>query len=272
MNNPFLDTVLYTTVALHPSQLNNNIYSNLKQNLIKMLEKKCYKNYGYISKIYEILERDNGNIIPEDNDSCAVFKIKFSCRLCHPLENTQIICKVNLPTDIFISLSRSPIHLIVTNDNDRINGNVFFKDPFEKKIKIKKTGEVLETGTFVKATIISKEFTDKDRRIIAMGRLDDIATDEEVEKFYGDEYLQDKQLVEFGDYVKMKPEKPVDISMEKNTKIKTNSEKTGREKTSSERKKKISSDSDSSLDMSSTEEVKTGGKKVMQKKRTSKMK
>ena len=58
MNNPFIDTILYTTVVLHPNQLNNNIYSNLKQTLIETLNKKCYKNYGYISEIYEILERD----------------------------------------------------------------------------------------------------------------------------------------------------------------------------------------------------------------------
>ena len=138
MNNPFIDTMLYATVALHPSQLNNNIYSNLKQNLIEKYERRCYKDYGYICKIYEIIKRDNGILIPEDLNSSAIFKVKFSCRLCHPLENTQIICKVNQTTDLFISLVSEPIHIIVTTDSDRINSSVFYKDQYEKKIKNKK--------------------------------------------------------------------------------------------------------------------------------------
>lgn len=200
MNNPFIDTMLYATVALHPSQLNNNIYSNLKQNLIEKYERKCYKDYGYICKIYEIIKRDNGILIPEDLNSSAIFKVKFSCRLCHPLENTQIICKVNQTTDLFISLVSEPIHIIVTTDNDRINGNVFYKDQYEKKIKNKKTNETLEHGSLVKATILSKAFVDKDRKIIAIGRLDDIATDKEIEQFYTDAYSQEKKFVELDDY------------------------------------------------------------------------
>jgi hypothetical protein len=141
-----------------------------------------------------------GIMIPEDNSSSVTFKIKFSCRLCHPLENTRIICKVNQTADVFISLIRDPIHIIVTTGDDRINGNVFYKDHYEKKIKVKKTNDVLEPGTFVKATILSKAFTDKDKKIIAIGTLDDIATDEEIEKYYSEEYSQDKQFVDFTEY------------------------------------------------------------------------
>lgn len=216
MNNPFIDTMLYTTIVLHPSQLNNNIYSNLKLNLTKTLEKKCYKKYGYISKIYEILERDNGIIVPEDITSSATFKIKFSCRLCHPLENTQVICKVNQTADVFVSLIRDPIHIIVTADGDRINGNIFYKDQYEKKIKIKKTNEVLEPGTFVKATILSKAFTDKDKKILAIGTLDDIATDAEIEKFYSEEYSPDKQFVDFDEYSSGKKAETLTIEQSQN--------------------------------------------------------
>jgi DNA-directed RNA polymerase subunit E'/Rpb7 len=210
MNNPFIDTMLYTTVVLHPSQLNNEIYNNLKSNLTKNLEKRCYKKYGYISKIYEILERDNGIIIPEDITSSVLFKIKFSCRLCHPLENTKIICKVNQTTDIFISLVRDPIHVIVTTDEDRINKEIFYKDPHEKKLRIKETNELLQPGTFVIATILTKSFTDKDKKIIALGRLDSIASDKDIEKYYTDEYSIDKQFLDFENYTTDK--KPEEVS------------------------------------------------------------
>lgn len=203
MNNPFIDTMLYTTIILHPSQLDNKIYTNIKQNLIKTLEKKCYKNYGYISKVYEILERSMGIIVPEDNTASVTYKIKFSCRLCHPLENTQIICRVNQTTDVFVSLIREPIHIIATADGDRINGNIFYKDQGDKKIKIKKTNEILEPGTFVKVTILSKKFIDKDRKIIAIGSLDDIATDDELQQYYTDEYARDKHFVDYSEYTTM---------------------------------------------------------------------
>lgn len=199
MNNPFINTMLYTTIALHPSQLNNQIYSNLKQNLIRTLEKKCYKDYGYICKIYEILERDNGIIVPEDITSSVSFKIKFSCRLCHPLENTQIICKVNQISDTFISLIRDPIHVIVTTD--RINKNIFHHDTNDKKIKMNIGNTVLEPNTFVKVTIVAKTFIHKDRKILAVGILDDVASDNDVENFYSEEYSKDTHIVDFDTYV-----------------------------------------------------------------------
>ena len=71
MINPFIDTALYTTVTLHPSELNNSIYTNIKQKLIKTHEGHCYKDYGYMSKIYEVLERDNG-----------YYSIRRSCFIC----------------------------------------------------------------------------------------------------------------------------------------------------------------------------------------------
>jgi DNA-directed RNA polymerase subunit E'/Rpb7 len=259
MNNPFIDTILYTTVALHPSQLNNNIYSNLKQNLSNKLEKRCYKNYGYVSKIYEILERTNKNIIPEDNNACGIFNVKFSCRLCHPLENTQIICKVNLSNDVLVSLVRPPIHVIVSTDDDRINHSIFMKDPHEKKIKVKKTGETLEKGMFVKTTILSKKFTDKDKRIIILGSLDDIATDEEIEQFYNEEYSSDKQIIDYEEYTSGKKQEQIETIVKEEKK---------KDKKEPKKSKAISESDTSSLDLSSSEEVKlSGGKKRTKSKK-----
>lgn len=205
MINPFIDTKLYATVTLYPNKLDNNIYSNIKQELIRTLEKKCYKNYGYITKIYEILDYSNNYIIPEDNTSSVTFEVEFGCRLCHPLENTQIICRVNQIHEVFVNLIREPIHIIITNDIDRINKSVFVTDPVDKKIKLK-TGEVVNKGMFVKATILSKSLIDKDNKIMALGRLDDIATDEEVKDFYNFEYSPSKHYVEYDKYIETKNE------------------------------------------------------------------
>lgn len=198
LHNPFIDTILYTTVELSPDQLNNNIYSNLKQNLINALERKCFRNYGYISKIYEILERDNGFISAEDRDCNVTYRVKFGCRLCHPLEGTQIVCQVNKTRDIFVNLTREPINIFVTAD--RINRNAFAFDPTTGKLKVIKTGEVVEDKTFVKATIMAKNFADRETRIMAMATLDDIATDEEIEEYYGTIHSTEKKFVSLDDY------------------------------------------------------------------------
>ncbi len=49
--------------------MNNDIYKNLKENIIKKLQGKCYKSFGYISKIYKI-EQILGNkvdLVIKDN-------------------------------------------------------------------------------------------------------------------------------------------------------------------------------------------------------------
>ena len=182
--NPFINTCLHARIALHPSQLNNNIYSNLKQNLIRQLDKKCYLDYGYISEIYEILERDSGSVLPEDTQANVEFNIKFSCRLCQPIENTQIICKVHQISDVFIILNRDPIRVIVTTEGDRINKGVFYKDTSDKKIKLLSNNQPLEQDAYVKVTILSKTAYHKDKKILAIGRLDDIASESEIHTYY----------------------------------------------------------------------------------------
>ena len=201
MSNPFKDTILYTTVVLRPEQLNNNIYSNIKQNLNRLVGK-CYKKYGYISKIYEILERDMGCIKAEDISSSVEYKVKFSCRLCYPIEKTQIICKINKITPVFVSLLREPIYITVPVGNSgSFNENNFYWDAHKKHFIIKKTNEILEQNTFVKATILSKTFSDKDKSIFAIGYLDNVASDEEINKFYSDEFAQKNTPKEFDEII-----------------------------------------------------------------------
>jgi len=200
--SPFINTKLYTTVALHPSQLNNNIYSNIKQNLIKMYEKRIYLGYGYINKVYEILERNNGNLVAENNDAMVFFKIQFSCMLCYPLEGTQIISKIVIVSSGGIFLERFPMRIIITNSPDRINDKVFSLINNDKII-VKSTNEELVKGTFVKITILSKIMVSNEMNIIVIGRLDDIANETEIETMYEQEYSQDKKpIIDYNEYVK----------------------------------------------------------------------
>lgn len=193
--NPYIDTILYTMINLHPSQLDNNIYVNLKKNLVKQYEKTCYKNYGYIEKIYEIIEHDNGHVVADDDNACVSFHVKFSCRLCHPIEETQIIAIVKKTSEVYVNLEIGPIIIFVSVNRDRFNANEFYINPYDKQLTIKSEKQQsangdkkLTVGTYVKTTIKSKGFTHKDIKIRCLGTLDGVASDAEVEQLIQREY------------------------------------------------------------------------------------
>lgn len=201
--SPYINTTLYTTIALKPNQLNNNLYSNIKQNLIKTYEKRNYLKYGYIDKVYEILERDNGFLINEDNESNVYYKIKFSCSLLHVCVNQQIIAAISLASVGGMFLKRGILNIIITHSGDRINSKVFELNTKENKIIVKNTGEELTKGTFVKVTIISVSMVSNQQTITAIASLDDIVSDDELEEMYKSEYTHEKdELVDYEEYIK----------------------------------------------------------------------
>lgn len=215
MSSPYIVTVLNTIVTLSPNQFDNNIYIHLKNNLIRLLEGRCYRNYGYVSKIYEILKRNNGEIVPEFPSGSASFDIKFSCKLCYPLINKHIICKVERINQLIIKLVNGPIQVIATISPDRMNKDVFFTDQNKNlRYKIGDKSQLLTPDTFVKIKVVSKTFNDTDTFIIVMGYLENIATRNEIEKFYNDEYEKEydktsKKMVDFDEYAKLEEDTDV---------------------------------------------------------------
>jgi DNA-directed RNA polymerase subunit E'/Rpb7 len=201
MQSPYINTSLYTIVSLDASQMNNDIYSNLKTNLINQLEGKCYREYGYINKVYAIVEKGHGMILPENPLASAIFKVKFTCKLCNPLKGTQIICQIDKVTAIMISLTAGPIKIIVVPEN--INRELFFTDKNNNlRYKNKNISQEITKGSFVKITILSKTFNDMDNIILVIGNLDELAIEEEIKQFYKDEYSNDdKKFITFEEYL-----------------------------------------------------------------------
>ena len=201
MDSPYVNTKLYTTVTLHPDQMDNKIYINLKKNLEKDLLNKCFRNYGCIMDIFELVEYNNGVLEAENLMASALFKIAFTCRLCRPLKNRNIIAQVHRVNKVLITLENGPILIIITND--RINDKIFFSDNNNNlRYKIKNESKVLKPNEFVKITIVSLTFNNGDSKIKAIGFLDDMATEEEIKTFYKDQYDNSKELQNFEDYVK----------------------------------------------------------------------
>ena len=210
LSSPYVTTLLTSTINLNPRQMNNQIYKNLKDNLIKKVEGKCFKSYGFVSKIYEIKEYNQGLIVAENPLAAASFNIKFSCRLCNPLRNKQIVCKVmKIINGMFINSQNGPITAIITIT--RINNELFYKDQKTNKLMAKASSGgsgdkpfEITPGTYIIVNIENRTFNDMDTIIMAIGELSRLATKEEIENSFKEEYGVDgeNKIIDFEEYIK----------------------------------------------------------------------
>ena len=187
---PYYDTELFSKLILYPIQINNDIYINLKNNLKEKVEKKCNK-YGYITKVYKILDMSEGEIIPENFDASVIFNVKFSCRICLPTINKKIICKVDLYNKSLIKAINGPIICIISNNN--INTDNFSID--NKGDYIHTSNTPIKTGSHIIVKINGLNFYGGDERILLLGQLDDLPTNEEIIEFYNED-LDDNEKIQ----------------------------------------------------------------------------
>ena len=205
MDSPYINTKLYANVTLYPNQMNNNIYLNLKKNLIDNVQKKNYGNYGYIIEVFEILSYNSNKIEAENTMASAIYDVQFSCRLCKPLKDMKIICQVDKLNKVLLRLKNGPIHMIITND--RINESVFFKDNYRNlRYKIGEKSNVLSPGDFVKVNVLQLSFTAGDGDTTGIGFLENMASEAEINAFYKEEYDNTDEFIDYDEYMKKKQE------------------------------------------------------------------
>jgi DNA-directed RNA polymerase subunit E'/Rpb7 len=186
IQTPYINTTLVCPVMLQPTQMDNKLYLHLKTNLINKLVGKCYQNYGNIIKIYKIEEISEGIIEAEDSTCSAKIITKFSCKLCLPAKNKEIICKIDRINKALISGINGPIKAIITPE--AINREKFITDS-ERNVRIKSNSKILEQNIYIKVLILQSTFRNNDIDIIAMAYLQDIATPDEI-KIYENEMLE----------------------------------------------------------------------------------
>jgi DNA-directed RNA polymerase subunit E'/Rpb7 len=182
--NPYFTTKLSSTVILYPHQMNEKLYINLKKNLEEKVTNKCFNKFGFIVKIIEILTYGLPIIEAENIDSSAVFSINFSCKICLPMKNMQIICQIQQFNKLLLIGVNGPISVVITNT--RINESIFFKDN-NGNIKYKNAaGEssYLKAKDYIKVIIQTVKFFDGDEKITTIGFLNDMATEEEIQTYF----------------------------------------------------------------------------------------
>jgi DNA-directed RNA polymerase subunit E'/Rpb7 len=181
--SPYINTELYAKVPLYPHQMNNEKYINLKINLRKKVEKKCNK-HGYVTKIYKILNHTNGIIDTENFTASAIYNVKYSARLCLPVENTEFICRIDTLSKVLIKASNGPILCIIKQTD--INESEFNHNSNGNIVSIKEKKQ-LKLGDLIKIRVIAKKFNSNDMRICVLGFLNGVPTNTEIKKYYNED-------------------------------------------------------------------------------------
>lgn len=184
--SPYRNIKQYTKISIEPYHMNSDIKNNMKFVLKKKVEKKCNKN-GYVDEVYRILEFSDGIMPAENLNACAIYNITYHCKLCIPVENTILIGKVKLINMELIVALNGPIIFFLPNEY--IDTNIWdIMDGYMNKT----TQVKLMAGDYIKIQVIEKRINMNDTQIKSFGRLLDIATEEEVEKYFGSKVVNDK--------------------------------------------------------------------------------
>jgi DNA-directed RNA polymerase subunit E'/Rpb7 len=180
--SPYKNIEQNTRIAVEPYQLNSDIRNNIEINLKKKLEKKCNTN-GFIDEIYyyKLKDEGHGTIRAENLNGNVLYDVIYTCRICIPIINSIIIAQINLINQEIIGAIHGPMVIIITPnqiDQNIWNINENFTHNIIPNIKLK-----LED--FVCVKIIQHRINVNDTKIVVIGKLLDLADDEEVENYFG---------------------------------------------------------------------------------------
>jgi DNA-directed RNA polymerase subunit E'/Rpb7 len=190
--SPYKNITQYSKIQVKPNQMNSDIKNIVKMTLRKKVEKKCNKN-GFIDEVYRIEESEAMDMEPENLSGCCNFKVSFHCRICIPVENTQLVVQIKNLNQVLILAVNGPIMIFIPKEN--IDLDVW--DIYDHFLH-KKTKEVLKVNSFVKVEVIKARINQLDYQIKVIGKLLDFATEDEVNKYYGN-VVEDDAMPKIGD-------------------------------------------------------------------------
>jgi len=178
--SPYKNIEQYTRIIIEPHQMNSDIRNHMKYNLKKKIEKKCNKN-GYVDEIYKITNYSDGYMIPENLSGNAIYDVAYHCKLCFPIENSIIIGQVKVINQELIVAINGPIMIFIPREN--IDSKYWINN-IDNFIHKEKSNIKLNIGDHVCVQIINKRINQFDTQIKTIGKLLDLPTDKQVEKYF----------------------------------------------------------------------------------------
>lgn len=183
--NPNQIIELKVTVSIPPASLDNDIFISLNRRLKDMVEGKCFGEYGYIQRVINILNYSQNTIPIEDLGANCLFDVDFTAKICLPIMNERVVCYIkNLSQDL-IRCVGGPFDIFITKDN--INSMKFIRNN-RMELMNKETNELVNENEFVIISIIEYLIINGERKITVRGFLEEMATEDDIYKYYDNEY------------------------------------------------------------------------------------
>ncbi len=187
LRSPYRNTKEYTKISLEPYYMNSDIKNNIKTVLKKKVERNCNKN-GYVDEVLRIIEYSDGFMPAENLNGNAHFNITYHCKICNPIENTIIIGHIKVINQELVVAINGPIMIFIPKEY--VDTTIWeISDKYINKI----TNVKLEVGNYVKIHVMVKRNNQNDTQIKIMGKLLEIATEEEVAKYFGSKIVIEKK-------------------------------------------------------------------------------
>ena len=176
--SPYKNLVQFTKIQLQPYQLNSDIELNMETVLKQKVEDKCNK-YGFIDKVYNIQKYSNGILKRENLSGCIDYDITYECKICLPIEDTVIICRLAAINQELIMGTNGPIVVFIPKTN--IESNIW---NISSTFTHKKTNKELQKDTLVKVLINKVKINQNDKQIKCIGTLLEEPNQEEIDAYY----------------------------------------------------------------------------------------
>lgn len=156
--DPYINIEIETELRITPDKLNNDLYINLKKKCEEKLLNRSYKEYGYITHIYELIKYQ-GFVKAEELHGVASFKVHVSCRVCAIYKGAIIICSIQKMTESLIFAKNGPITMVIVKEN--MDATKFIVDATTGTIKYKtKSGSLIELKNEMRinVTVLSRMY------------------------------------------------------------------------------------------------------------------
>lgn len=184
--NPYRLINQKTRISIEPFHMNSDIENNMKNILKEKVEKKC-NEYGYVDTVYRIIKYSECIMPPENLNGCAISFVTYHCKLCIPIENTIIIGIIKVISQELIVATNGPLMIFIPKEN--IDTNIWgISDNYINK----KTKNKLLIDDYIKIQIMAKRINQNDIQIKIIGYLINLASQEEVDTYYGSQIATNK--------------------------------------------------------------------------------
>jgi DNA-directed RNA polymerase subunit E'/Rpb7 len=177
--SPFRNLLQYTRIQILPHMMNSDIINNMEIVLQKKVEGKCNR-IGFIDKVHGIELYEETIMEPEKLNGAANYNITYHCRICMPVDNTIIIGVVKAINQDLIIVTNGPIIIFIPKIN--IDSNIW---DISNDFTNKNTKVILKINVHVKILIEKTKINQNDIQIKCIGRLLEVANEEEVSKYFG---------------------------------------------------------------------------------------